>query len=148
MTVREHLEPLEQSLTRLHCQQFSAFGAMLRNCEINRVSFLALFFFILVNFFAEKGQNMVWCNSWKHLSNMSYVGSRYLVIGSAAPGDTFALERGAAECSSFVWLSTIFNFWLTFCLGDSSSTFTPMYTIQATPVEWLKKPSTSKHRYM
>ena len=31
---------------------------------------------------------------------MSYVGSRYLVIGSAAPGDTFVLERGTAECSS------------------------------------------------
>ena len=32
---------------------------------------------------------------------MSYVGSRYLVIGSAGPGDTFVLERGTAECSSF-----------------------------------------------
>ena len=31
---------------------------------------------------------------------MSYVGSRYLVIGSAAPGYTFVLECGAAECSS------------------------------------------------
>ena len=31
---------------------------------------------------------------------MSYFGSRYLAIESAAPRDTFVLERGAAECSS------------------------------------------------
>ena len=32
---------------------------------------------------------------------MSYFGSRYIAIRSAGPGDTFVLERGAAECSSF-----------------------------------------------
>ena len=33
---------------------------------------------------------------------MSYFGSRYIAIRSAAPGDTFVLERGADECSSYL----------------------------------------------
>ena len=48
---------------------------------------------------------------------MSYVGSRYLVIGSAAPGDTFVLERGRPSAlvvvvlvSPFKSLRIIWNF--------------------------------------
>ena len=32
---------------------------------------------------------------------MSYLGNRYLAIGSAALGDTFVLECGVAKCSSY-----------------------------------------------
>ena len=59
------------------------------------------------------------------ISTTSYFGSRYSAIGIAAPGDTFMLERGAAECSSspkwwchyinsnqlkYLWLSQISYF--------------------------------------
>ena len=38
---------------------------------------------------------------------MSYFGSRYLAIRSAALRDTFVLEHGAAECSSYMYKPSV-----------------------------------------